>query len=357
MLLEGAVGRAQGFGHLAIFPSNYYGLEGMFTEFHVWYWMQVAGWMQEKMGRCISEKKIINEIRLQKSCFPRNFQWNPCCALYREFSAVPRDLQPQEREMENSGAAVAAVWRRVCLWSLISAVTGNIQKTKPCTFLCIHPLVARTRQDPWFSPSHSFAFLPAKLSRADTGICSCPCQGLPRKDAEDVLDILELPCVELQEPPANQHKPPSHLVRPHSWEWEMSKITAWCQLLSRSPPLLSHLSLAIGTRCTLPALLALPAEFYRVIFLGTLVLKMSRLLSFGRSLLAKAEISKPSEIDIAKLYPPHMIDCSIPVQFSTAHLPQSFQQQPVHSDGQSSLAAFRVIYSAHELSSHDCSKG
>lgn len=137
----------------------------------------------------------------------------------------------------------------------------------------------------------------------------------------------------------------------------MSKITAWCQLLSRSPPLLSHLSLAIGTRCTLPALLALPAEFYRVIFLGTLVLKMSRLLSFGRSLLAKAEISKPSEIDIAKLYPPHMIDCSIPVQFSTAHLPQSFQQQPVHSDGQSSLAAFRVIYSAHELSSHDCSKG
>lgn len=35
MLLEGAVGRAQGFGHLAIFPSNYYGLEGMFMAFHV----------------------------------------------------------------------------------------------------------------------------------------------------------------------------------------------------------------------------------------------------------------------------------------------------------------------------------
>lgn len=35
LLLEGAVGRAQGFGHLAIFPSNYYGLEGMFIGFYV----------------------------------------------------------------------------------------------------------------------------------------------------------------------------------------------------------------------------------------------------------------------------------------------------------------------------------
>lgn len=142
-----------------------------------------------------------------------------------------------------------------------------------------------------------------------------------------------------------------------------SIISAWCQLLSRLSSacpgleLLSHLSLEHSALCQPCWPCQQPAQFCRLIFLGTFVLKMTRFLSFGRSLLAKVEISKPSQIHIAKLYPPYMTDCSIPVQFSTAHLPQSFQQQPGRSDGQSSLEAFHVIYSAHELSSHDCSKG
>lgn len=238
------------------------------------------------------------------------------CTVQGIYSCAKGICSLKEREMGNYGAAAAAVWRRVCLCSLISAVTGNIiQKTKSCTFLCVHPLVARTRQDPWFSPSHSFAFLPAKLSRADTGICSSPCQGLPRKDAGDVLDILELLCGELQEPTANHisisHHPTLYRFGPAASQLRRRDVRNHClvpaplQASSSACPgleLLSHLSLAIGTLCTWPALLALPAECFRVIFLGTLVLKMTMSLSFGRSLLVKVEISKPSQIYILPSY-------------------------------------------------------
>lgn len=250
------------------------------------------------------KKKKINGIRLQKSCLPRNFQWKLCCAPYREFTAVPGDLQPQEGNRELWCCSCCSVEKGLSLLTDFSSHRKHhVQKAKSCTCLCIHPLVARTRQDPWFSPSHSFAFLPAKLSRADTGTCSSPPQDSPRKDAVDVLDILIL--VESYKGPLQTTSaqwatvPPcaGFAQQPYSWEWEMSKITAWCQLLSRPPPLpalgwssspTSAWPLEHGALCQ--HCWPCQQQFCRVVFLGTFGLKMTRFLSFERSLLAKIEI-------------------------------------------------------------------
>lgn len=113
------------------------------------------------------------------------------------------------------------------------------------------------------------------------------------------------PCGELQGPTANHISTVSHCSTscrfcPAALQLRMRDVKNHClvpaplQASSSACPgleLLSHLSLAIRTRCTLPALLALPAaQFCRVVFLGTFGLKMTRFLSFGRSLLAKVEI-------------------------------------------------------------------
>lgn len=313
------------------------------------------------------KQNIFKGIRLQKS-LPRSFQWNPYCALCRGFTAVPRDLQPQEKEMENYGAAVAAGWRRVCLCSPISAVTGNIMLRKQNPALPMYPSPgSKDQTGPLVFSILLLCFPPCQAGQSRHWHVQLP---FPRFAQEGSRGCPGYPAASLwgatrAHSKSHQQKPPSHLVQvwPSSLTAEKERCQKSLPGASSSPGLLlcllSHLSLAIGTCCTLPALLALPAAstICRVIFLGTFVLKMTRFLSFGRSLLAKVEISKPSQVHIAKLYPPYMIDCSTPVQFSTAHLPQSPQQQPGHSHGQSSLEAFRVIYSAHELSSHDCSKG
>lgn len=118
-------------------------------------------------------------------------------------------------------------------------------KTKACTFLFNHPLLVEWETDrtPGFLLLTSLlSSLPSWADRSDTGICSSPSQGLHRKNMVDVLDIL------VQAPEnygkSHQHvKPKINLVQilPSSptvgWMKEMLKITAWCQLLSRLPPL------------------------------------------------------------------------------------------------------------------------
>lgn len=251
----------------------------------------------------------------------------------------------------------AAVWRRVCLCSLISARSEN-----KILHLPLYPstggknqtgaLVFSTSLPSW---AEQTLHVQLPLPRfAQEGGSECPgCPGAPLWGSLSAHSK------------SHQHEAPPHLVQ--VWMRDVQNHhQSFLPGASSSPglssacpglELLSHLSLEHSALCQPCWPCQQPAQFCRLIFLGTFVLKMTRFLSFGRSLLAKVEISKPSQIHIAKLYPPYMTDCSIPVQFSTAHLPQSFQQQPGRSDGQSSLEAFHVIYSAHELSSHDCSKG
>lgn len=90
----------------------------------------------------------------------------------------------------------------------------RVQKTKSCTFLCIHPLVARTRQNPWFSPSHSLAFLPAKLSRAKLA-SAVPLRKAPPGRMQWLSWILwPLWGATRAHSKSHQHiKPPSHLVQ------------------------------------------------------------------------------------------------------------------------------------------------
>lgn len=118
------------------------------------------------------------------------------------------------------------------------------------TYFSIYPSTVgseRTGQEPWFSPSHLLAFLLARLSRqsrhwhlqfpfprfAKEEYGGCP--GYPGPGTRELQGGYSK---------LDQHvKPKSNLVQilPSSltagWMKEMLKITAWCQLLSRPPPI------------------------------------------------------------------------------------------------------------------------
>lgn len=169
------------------------------------------------------------------------------CTVQGIYSCAKGSTDWSEREMENYGAAVAAVCSSVCLCSVISAgpVRGHncVLKQKPVPFyLSIHCWQWEPDRTPGFLLLTSLlSSLPNWADRADTGTCSFPCPGLHRKNMVDVPGTRELQGGHSK---SHQHvKPKFNVVHnlPSSltagWMKEMLKISAWCQLLSRPPSL------------------------------------------------------------------------------------------------------------------------